>query len=107
MKINIEIYYNNWKDRKEGRPVTLSKSGDGFLVVSEYIPIDSIKNPHDVDLTLKVNNEIKQSGNTKDLIFNINEQISYLSNFFDLNVGDLILTGNILIIFSFFYLFIL
>lgn len=40
-----------------------------------------------------MNNKIRQSGNTNQIMFNINEQIAYLSNFVTLNPGDLLLTG--------------
>lgn len=50
--------------------------------------------PQAVDLWLKVNGEIKQRGNTEDMIFNIDELISRISSVMKLESGDLILTGT-------------
>ncbi|GJD11990.1 Acylpyruvase FAHD1, mitochondrial [Galdieria sulphuraria] len=53
-----------------------------------------VPNPRNLDLWLKVNGNMKQSGNTKDMIFSIEELISYTSKFMTLYEGDLLLTGT-------------
>lgn len=47
-----------------------------------------------MNLVLKVNGVVKQNGNTKDMIFQIPTLISYISRYFRLEHGDLILTGT-------------
>ena len=72
----------------------IGKGYDTFLPLSTFIPRELVKDPHNLELELKVNEVIKQSGNTKDLCFQIPEIIEYLSGIFTLNEGDLVLTGT-------------
>jgi 2-keto-4-pentenoate hydratase/2-oxohepta-3-ene-1,7-dioic acid hydratase in catechol pathway len=58
------------------------------------VPKNCLGNPNHLQLTLDVNGERMQDGNTKDMIFNIQEQIAYLSNMTTLKPGDLIATGT-------------
>ena len=53
-----------------------------------------IGDPHRLAIELKVNGVVKQSSNTSELIFNIAEQISHLSERITLRPGDVILTGT-------------
>jgi 2-keto-4-pentenoate hydratase/2-oxohepta-3-ene-1,7-dioic acid hydratase in catechol pathway len=55
---------------------------------------DDIPDPHDLAIELSVNGEVKQSSNTGQMIFNINEQIADLSGRMTLWPGDVILTGT-------------
>ena len=55
---------------------------------------DEIPNPHDLNLSLKVNGVEKQNANTKFMLFNINELIEDLSTVFTLEPGDIIATGT-------------
>lgn len=72
----------------------LSKGFDSSCPVSRFITTNEMDDPNDVELYLKVNGEMKQSGNTKDLIYDIPELISYTSKFMTLEPNDLILTGT-------------
>ena len=56
--------------------------------------MDEIKNTNDLNLKLDVNGERMQTGNTGNMIFNVNYIVSYLSNFMSLQPGDLITTGT-------------
>jgi len=80
--------------KKKGHPWTMAKGFDTSCPISSFIPIEKIPNPHDVELYLKVNDVLKQQGSTKDMIFNINTLISYISKYFTLEAGDLVLTGT-------------
>ena len=71
---------------------TISKSFDTFLPVGPWV--ETNLDPTHLDITLKVNNEIRQQANTADMIFSIPEVVSYLSNVMTLNPGDLILMGT-------------
>lgn len=82
------------KAKKLGWPWTLAKGFDTALPVSEFIPKVEIPDPENVHLWLKVDGELKQDGNTQDLIFKIPHLISYISQKMTLEVGDLILTGT-------------
>ncbi len=49
---------------------------------------------NNLNLQLTVNGELKQNGNTKDMLFKIPTLIAYVSKYFKLEYGDLILTGT-------------
>jgi acylpyruvate hydrolase len=55
---------------------------------------DEIKDPHSLNLTLRVNGEIRQNSNTKHMIFNIFDLIAYWSTFMTLYPGDIFSTGT-------------
>ncbi len=71
------------------------KSCDTFAPIGPYIATkDEIKDPHDLSIKFRLNGETLQDSNTKQLIFNIPEIISYLSETITLEPGDLIATGT-------------
>lgn len=71
------------------------KSLDGFAPVGPYVVTkDEIENPNNLRLTTKVNGEVRQDSNTKDMIFSCEELISYISQYMTLEPGDLIMTGT-------------
>jgi len=80
--------------KKLGHPWAISKGFDTFAPISTFIPLSTIDDIHNLDLTLSINGEQRQSGNTKDMIFNVETIISYLSKIFTLYPGDLIFTGT-------------
>ncbi|MFX0211407.1 MAG: fumarylacetoacetate hydrolase family protein, partial [Candidatus Hodarchaeota archaeon] len=68
---------------------------DSFSPIGPVIVTsDEINNPQNLDLELKLNDELKQKGNTKDMIFNIEQIVSYCSTITTLEPGDLIATGT-------------
>lgn len=58
------------------------------------VTADEIPDPQALSLTMRVNNEVKQSSNTSDMIFGVAEIISYMSRFMALVPGDIIATGT-------------
>lgn len=82
------------KAKKAGLPWSIAKGFDTSCPVSEFIPKDKIADPQNVDLWLKVNGEMRQTGNTKDMIFPIPFLVNWISHRFTLDVGDVILTGT-------------
>jgi 2-keto-4-pentenoate hydratase/2-oxohepta-3-ene-1,7-dioic acid hydratase in catechol pathway len=72
---------------------TRAKSFDTFCPVGPWIETD-IPNPHDLDISLILNGEKRQSSNTSNLIFRVNELVSYVSNVMTLEKGDVIATGT-------------
>ena len=80
--------------RREGQWI-VSKGQDTFAPMGPVLVTkDEIKNPHNLNLSLKVNGVEKQSSNTKFLLFNINDLIEDLSTVFTLEPGDIIATGT-------------
>lgn len=80
--------------KKKGHPWTLAKGFDTSCPIGSFIPKELIGDPHDVNLWLKINEQIKQNGNTKDMHFTIPVLINYISGYFTLEPGDVILTGT-------------
>lgn len=71
------------------------KSCDTFAPIGPFLVTKSeIADPHNLDLWLKVNGEQLQHSNTSDLIFDIPEVLSYISQFMTLLPGDIISTGT-------------
>lgn len=77
------------------RPNLRVKSRDTCTPIGPYI-VDAkdIKDPHNLVLRTYINGELKQEGNTKDLVFNIPHLIAYLSEIMTLTPGDMIFTGT-------------
>ncbi len=55
---------------------------------------DEIADPHNLEIKLEVNGELRQQGNTRDMIFSIPEQLAYISSIMTLEPGDIISTGT-------------
>lgn len=73
----------------------LGKGFEGFAPMGPTItPSEFVPDPHNLRITCEVNDEMMQDGNTRDMIFNIPEQIAYLSRIFTLEPGDCISTGT-------------
>jgi 2-keto-4-pentenoate hydratase/2-oxohepta-3-ene-1,7-dioic acid hydratase in catechol pathway len=71
------------------------KGCDTFAPLGPWmVTPDEIPNPHQLRLWLSLNGKMMQDGNTDDLIFNIPQLISYLSQFMTLLPGDVISTGT-------------
>lgn len=80
--------------RREGQWI-VSKGQDTFAPMGPILVTkDEIENPHNLNLSLKVNGIEKQNSNTKFMLFNINDLIEDLSIVFTLEPGDIIATGT-------------
>ncbi|XP_067928867.1 oxaloacetate decarboxylase, mitochondrial-like [Watersipora subatra] len=81
--------------KNKGLPWSVAKGFDTSCPVGDFTPLSSMpKSLQALDIWLKVNNETKQSGNTKDMIFSVPDLVSYISGIFTLEPGDLVLTGT-------------
>ena len=73
----------------------LGKTPDKFFPIGPYlVTADEVGDPQALRLTCKVNGETRQDSNTADMIFTVAELISYCSQYFTLEPGDLITTGT-------------
>ncbi|MFT7036721.1 MAG: 2,4-diketo-3-deoxy-L-fuconate hydrolase [Cyclobacteriaceae bacterium] len=71
------------------------KSCDTFAPIGPFLATkDEIKDPHNLNLWLKLNGEMMQNSNTDDLVYGIPHLVSYLSHFMTLLPGDIISTGT-------------
>ena len=80
--------------KKNGWPWTIAKGFDTFAPISGIILKEHIENPNNLDLLLKVNGEIRQKSNTKNMIFSVERIIEFISQIMTLEKGDLIMTGT-------------
>ena len=91
--VGNDISVRDWQMRVP--TFTIGKSFDTHCPFGPSIVTkDEITDPHDLDLVTEVNGKIRQSSNTKNLIFDCYEIIEHLSTAFTLEPGDLILTGT-------------
>ncbi len=73
----------------------LGKTGDKFAPVGPYlVTADEINDVHNLQIECKVNGVTRQSENTKDMVFDCSEIVSYASQYMTLEPGDLIYTGT-------------
>jgi len=77
-----------------GSPWDISKSFDGAAPVGEFITLKQAGDVNDISFRLEKNGVTVQSGNTSRLIYNFDQIIAYVSQFFTLKTGDLIFTGT-------------
>lgn len=82
------------QQKSRGLPWEIAKAFDGSAAVGEFIPITPDMNMDNLRFQLKLNEEVVQDGNSKDMLFNIDQIIEYVSGYFTLNIGDLIFTGT-------------
>lgn len=80
--------------KRKGLPWTVSKGFDTSAPVSDVVEKAGVGDPHSLRLSLSVNGEIRQIGNTGAMIYRTGYLVSYLSSIFTLEPGDLIFTGT-------------
>jgi len=80
--------------KKKGLPWEIAKGFDTFLPISNIIPKSAIPDPHDVELYLTVNDEVRQQDSTNLLLFTIPRLLSDISKVMTLEKGDIVLTGT-------------
>ncbi|MHA2035292.1 MAG: fumarylacetoacetate hydrolase family protein [Promethearchaeota archaeon] len=82
-------------DRNKNLPWYRSKNFDTFSVIGpRVVPLNEIDDPHNLNVELKINGAVKQSSNTKYMIFKIPRLLEYVSSFLTLEKGDIIATGT-------------
>nr|WP_314265827.1 fumarylacetoacetate hydrolase family protein [uncultured Moellerella sp.] len=82
------------KYKAAGQPWEKSKAFDGSCPISGFMPVNNFGDAQNTLLSLSINGEVRQSGSTRDMITPILPLISYMSRFFTLRPGDVILTGT-------------
>lgn len=80
--------------KKEGKPWCIAKGFDHGAPIGPLTPIESTGEITSGPISLRVNGEVRQTGDISDMIWNINEVIAHISNAWELKAGDLIYTGT-------------
>lgn len=82
------------KHKEKGLPWELAKGFDHSAPVSLFFPKSDFQDLYQLDFELKINEELRQKGNTKDLLFSFEKIINFVSQYITLKKGDLIFTGT-------------
>ncbi len=80
--------------KKMGRPWEIGKAFERSAPAGPIHPVSSVGHPDKGSVLLKVNGEARQEGDLNQLIWKVPEMISYLSDYFELAPGDVILSGT-------------
>ncbi|MTH98391.1 fumarylacetoacetate hydrolase family protein [Roseibium sp. RKSG952] len=80
--------------KKMGRPWEVGKAFERSAPIGPLVPATECGHPDSGRVTLHVNGALKQDGDLNQLIWKVPEMISYLSDYFELAAGDVILTGT-------------
>ena len=80
--------------KEKGLPWEKAKAWDNSAVIGKWIPLADVKDKNKINFSLQKNKEVVQTGNSQDMIFDFDYIVSYISNFFSINIGDLIFTGT-------------
>jgi 2-keto-4-pentenoate hydratase/2-oxohepta-3-ene-1,7-dioic acid hydratase in catechol pathway len=80
--------------KTKGLPWEKAKAFDNSAAVGKFIDITPELNKKKINFSLLKNKELVQKGNSADMVFNFDSIVSHISNYFSLNIGDLIFTGT-------------
>jgi 2-keto-4-pentenoate hydratase/2-oxohepta-3-ene-1,7-dioic acid hydratase in catechol pathway len=80
--------------KKKGLPWEKAKAFDNSAAVGKFVDVTPALNRKNIGFTFYKNKELVQDGNSGKMIFSIDSLIAHISNYFSLNIGDLIFTGT-------------
>ena len=80
--------------KEKGHPWEKSKAFDNSCMVGNFLKKEKLEDISKIEFSLIKNNELVQSGCSNDMLWKIDELISYVSQYFTLKIGDLIFTGT-------------
>lgn len=83
-----------WELKDKGLPWELAKGWDNSAPCSAIVPRQSVADPLQGEIGLKVNGEVRQLSDVKDHVWSVPETLSYLSSYVTLMAGDLIFMGT-------------
>jgi len=82
------------KLKEKGLPWEKAKAFDGSAIIGDFIPKNNFVSMENITFELTNNGHTVQKGNTSNMMWKINEIISYVSQYFTLKKGDIIFTGT-------------
>ncbi len=80
--------------KKKGLPWEKAKAWDNSAVLGSWNTVAPDLDRKNIVFSMKKNGEVVQSGNTRDMIHGFDQIIAHVSNYFSLNIGDVIFTGT-------------
>ena len=82
------------KLKEKGLPWEKAKAFDHSAIIGDFLPKNNYTSLENLNFELRKNSEIVQKGSTSMMLWNIDEIVSYVSQFFTLKKGDIIFTGT-------------
>ncbi len=79
---------------QNGRPWDLAKGFDGAAYIGEWVPKEKFLDIQRIHFHLDINGQTVQEGCTSDMLYKVDEIISYISQFYTLKTGDILYTGT-------------
>ena len=93
--VGHDVSARDWQLKKDGKQWMVGKTFDTFAPAGPvFVTKDEIADPLNLPIKLRLNGELMQNSNTKQMIFGVAELVVYLSQVFTLEPGDLIYTGT-------------
>ena len=80
--------------KEKGLPWEKAKAWDNSAAIGKWIPLQNVKNKKDLNFCLYKNKELVQQGNSSLMINSFDKVVAYISNYFSVNIGDLVFTGT-------------
>ena len=80
--------------KEKSQPWEMAKAFDGACPLSYWLPLEKIRDRNSIQIRLEKNSEMMQDGYSDQMITSIPKLVSYISQFFTLQPGDVILTGT-------------
>jgi 2-keto-4-pentenoate hydratase/2-oxohepta-3-ene-1,7-dioic acid hydratase in catechol pathway len=80
--------------KEKGLPWEIAKAFDTSCPLSAFVPADQVVDPQNLQLKLTVNGQVRQDGNSSDMMRTVAELTATVSSYFTLEVGDILLTGT-------------
>ncbi|MGZ3744902.1 MAG: fumarylacetoacetate hydrolase family protein [Pseudobdellovibrionaceae bacterium] len=92
----LDLTERTWQQKlkAKGSPWTLAKSFTNSCPLSEFFSVPSLEELKNIDFCLRVNGELRQKGNTSQMIFPMPRLVEYILAHFPVCPGDLLLTGT-------------
>jgi 2-keto-4-pentenoate hydratase/2-oxohepta-3-ene-1,7-dioic acid hydratase in catechol pathway len=82
------------KLKEKGLPWEKAKAFDGSAVIGDFVSKTDLPSLENLNFHMTKNGEVVQKGNTKLMLWKIDELIAYVSQYFTLKIGDVIFTGT-------------
>lgn len=80
--------------KEKGYPWEIAKSFDGACVLAPFVPGDAVEDTTDIGIRLTINGDVRQDGNSRDMLNPILPLIQHICGHFSLQPGDVVLTGT-------------
>jgi len=82
------------KQKEKGLPWEIAKAFDGSAAVGRFVTLPAGADINNLSFQLRLNEKVVQDGSSGNMMFSVNKIIAYVSQYFTLNIGDMIFTGT-------------